>query len=124
MQREADGDHRDREPETGQAVDGEGDRRGDDVVDLDADSRPKAQTKTNNAVYSTMAIRMGRGDVVDAVGERHEKRDHHQQQIDGDQVPVSMHVVIGEDDRVDHRKDGDQERHRVDDGQPPATARG
>jgi hypothetical protein len=61
----------------------------------------------------------GRRDVVDAVGERHQENDHHQQQIDDDQVPIGVRVVIGKDARIDHRKHSDQERHRVDDRQPP-----
>ena len=36
VQREADRHHHDGKPQMRQAVDGEGDRRGDDVIDLDA----------------------------------------------------------------------------------------
>jgi hypothetical protein len=36
MQRETDRDRRDHDAEMGHTVDGEGDRRGDDVVDLNA----------------------------------------------------------------------------------------
>ena len=120
VQREANRDHRGHEAEAGRAVDGEGDRRGDDVVDLNAGFATEGADEEEQSGVFDDGEQDGRGDVVDAVGERHEKRDHHQQQIDGDQMPVSMRVVIGEDDRVDDGKERDQERHRVDDGQPPA----
>jgi hypothetical protein len=58
------------------------------------------------------------------MGKRHHEDDDGQQQVQHDQVPVEMHVVIEENDRIDHRENGDQERHCVDDGKPTADGTG
>ena len=120
VQGKADRDHRGDETEAGHAVDGEGDRRGDDVVDLNAGLAAEGADEKEQGGVLDGGEQDRRGDVVDAVSERHGESDHHQQQIGGDQVPILVRVVIGEDDRVDDGKECDQERHRVDDGQPPA----
>ena len=88
MQREADRDHRDRQPEAGHAADGEGDRGGDDVVDLNAGVVAElAHEKEQRDELGDGDQERG-GDVVDAVGERHEQRDRDQQQIDDDQRQI------------------------------------
>ena len=104
----------------GHAVDGKGDRRGDDVVDLNAGLATEGADEKEQSGVLDGGEQDRRGDVVDAVSERHGESDHHQQQIGGDQVPILLRVVIGEDDRVDDGEERDQERHRVDDGQPAA----
>lgn len=102
-----------------QAVNCKRDRRGNDVVDLN----PRLVTEHAHEEEQRYILDDGnqhsRSDVIDAVGERHEEDDHGQKEIDDDQMAIVLRVVIGENGRIDHRKDGDEERHRVDDPKAP-----
>ena len=102
------------------ADDGEGDSGGDDEIDLNAGIVAELAHEEEQRDVFGEADEKRRGDVADAVGERREQRDGRERDIDGDQRPVGVEAVGGEHEGIDHREDGDGERHQVDDREPPA----
>jgi len=123
MERQPDGDHSDRQAKAGHAGNGESDRGGNDIIDLDA----RVATELVHEKKQSDELRAGeqqrRGDVVDAVGQRRQQRDRHQQQVGDDQRHIG-HAVEGEHAGIDCREQGDQQRHGIDDLQPPADGAG
>ena len=120
MQREPDRDHRNHETHAIHADDGEGDGGGDDEIDLNAGIVAELAHEEEQRDVFGEADEERRGDVADAMGERREQRDGRERDIDGDQRPVGVEAVGGEHEGIDHREDGDGERHQVDDREPPA----
>jgi hypothetical protein len=117
VERQPDGNHGDRQTDAGHAGNGEGDRGGDDVIDLDS----RVVSELAHEKEQRDELRAGEqqrcGDVVDAVGERRQQRDDHQHEVGYDQRHIG-HAVIGEHNGIDRREHGDQQRHGVDDLKP------
>ena len=120
MERERDDNHRDAEANALPVVDGEGDGSGNDVVELNAGVAAELAHEEEQRDELGEGHQHRCGEVVDAVGERHHKRECHEQEVCQDQGHVVLHAPKGEHDRVDRRENGDHQRHDVDDGEPAA----